>query len=185
MLYKHDERRPFYIEIQLEIRGLFVAGSASDYFHSDQMVLLPLPLFWGYLSSYCSANLISDFPGSRGRWSVLFVMLKGTWVAFQTKGLFKGNNTTNTLFATEQANSHCYLKLKEWSIANHPNSQTQENQPSPGFSCTFCLDLWASRLFFGAFPLELDRVLFRKKLSVFVDTYLTFITAIYWFTCPD
>lgn len=32
MLYKRDDRKPFYNEIQFEIRGLFAAGSASDYF---------------------------------------------------------------------------------------------------------------------------------------------------------
>lgn len=129
VMYGYDEGKLFYIEIQLEIQGLSVARSASDYFHLVQMIL---PLFSEYLSLYCSASLISDFPGSWRRWSVLFVMLKGTWTAFQPKGLFEGNDTTNTLFAAEQASSHCCLKLRLKHLKS-PTFLRLNEQPSPGF----------------------------------------------------
>lgn len=142
-----------------------------------------LPPFWEYLSLYCSANLTSDFPGSRGRWSVLFVMLKGTWTAFQLKGLFEGNDTTNTLFAAEQANWHCYLKLRVKHL-KPPKFLTWEKQRSPGFLHTFCLDLWVSTVFWSVSS-RARKNFVQKKLSVLSDINLTFVTAIYWFTCCD
>lgn len=180
MLYGLDEGKLFYIEIQLEIWGLWVARSASDYFLLVQMILPP---FWKYLSLYCSANLISGFPGSRGRWSVLFVMLKGTWTAFQPKGLFEGNDTTNTLFAAEQANSHCYLKLRVKHLKS-PKFLTWEKEPSPGFLHMFCLDLWMRTVFWSA-SFRARQSFVWTKLSALSDVNLTFITAIYWFTCCD
>lgn len=142
-----------------------------------------LPPFWEYLSLHCSANLISDFPGSRGRWSMLFVMLKRTWTAFQVKGLIEGNDTTSTLFAVEQANSHCYLKLRVKHFKS-PEFLTWEKQPSPGFLHTFCLDLWM-RTVFWSFSFRARQGFVWKKLSALSDVNLTFITAIYWFTWCD
>lgn len=180
MLYGCDEGKPFYTEIQIEIQGLSVARSASDYFHSVQIILPP---FWEYLSLYCSANLISDFPGSRERWSVLFVMLKGTWAAFQPKGLFKGSDTTNTLFAAEQANSHCYLKLRVKYLKS-PKILTWEKQPSPSFLHMFCFYLWVRTVFWSVSSRARQSFVW-KKLSVLSDINPTFLTAIYWFTCSD
>lgn len=158
VLYGYDEGKPFYIEIQLEIQGLSVARSASDYFHLVQMIL---PLFSEYLSLYCSASLISDFPGSWGRWSVLFVMLNCISAKRAIWG--KWHHQYTLCCRTGKLTLLLEIKTEASQVTHIP--KTEETAKSWFLACFAWICEWG--LFFRVFPLELDRVLFEKKYQCF------------------